>query len=184
MCEQPDLSSVSIDSADMLANPSKMALRWFVAHSRPRREKKIVEHCERNAIAATLPCVRSVHKYRGKTVEFQKPLFPGYVFLQLNPEQTGIVRQSNHVANLLEVFDQAMFEEQLQDILIAVASDVGIRLAPSIGEGNRVRIKRGPLEGIEGWVEHRQGLATVFLRLDFINQAAAIKIDAENLEVV
>ena len=72
----------------------------------------------------------------------------------------------------------------MQDILTAVAYDVGIRLAPSIGEGNRVRIKRGPLEGIEGWVEHRQGLATVFLRLDFINQAAAIKIDAENLEVV
>ena len=175
---------VSIDSDEAFANPSTMALRWFVAHSKPRREKKIVEHCERNAIASTLPCVRSVHKYRGKTVEFQKPLFPGYVFLQLSPEQTGIVRQCNHVANLLEVFDQAVFEEQLQDILTAAASDIGIQLAPSIGEGTRVRIKSGPLEGIEGWVEQRQSIATVLLRLDFINQAAAVKIDAQQLEVI
>ena len=159
-----------------------MALQWFVAHSRPRREKKIVEQCGRHEIAATLPCIRSVHKYRGKTVEFQKPLFPGYVFLRVTPEQASVVRQSNHVANLLEVYDQATFEAQLNDILTAVASDVGIQLAPSIGEGMRVRIKSGPLAGIEGWVEQRQGMATVVLRLDFINQAAAVKIDAEQLE--
>ncbi len=161
-----------------------MSTRWFVAHARPRREKKIVEHCARNAIDATLPCRRSVHKYRGKTVEFQKPLFPGYVFLRLDPEQTGLVSQSDHVANLLDVFDQDTFERQLRDILVAVESNLGVRLAPAIGEGMRVRIKSGPLQGIEGWVEQRHGMTTVLLRLDFINQAAAVKIDAELLETV
>ena len=159
-----------------------MSARWFVAHSRPRREKKIVEHCTRNAVEATLPCLRSVHKYRGKTVEFQKPLFPGYVFLRLEPEQRESVAQNNHVANLLDVFDQETFERQLRDILLAVEANVGVRLAPAIGEGMRVRIKSGPLGGIEGWVEQRYGMSTVLLRLDFINQAAAVKIDAEMLE--
>ena len=161
-----------------------MSLRWFVAHSRPRREKKIVEHCVRNAVEATLPCQRSVHKYRGKTVEFQKPLFPGYVFLRLKAEQKELVSQNDHVANLLDVYDQETFERQLQDILIAVESNVSVRLAPSIGEGMRVRIKGGPLEGIEGWVEQRYGMTTVLLRLDFINRAAAVKIDAELLEPI
>ena len=161
-----------------------MSLRWFVAHSRPRREKKIVEHCARNAVEATLPCQRSIHKYRGKTVEFQKPLFPGYVFLRLEPDKKNLLAQNAHVANLLDVFDQETFERQLQDILLAVESNVGMRLAPSIGEGMRVRIKGGPLEGIEGWVEQRYGMTTVLLRLDFINQAAAVKIDAEMLEAL
>ena len=75
-------------------------LHWFVAHTRPRREKKLVEHCQRQDIAATLPCYSSAHKYRGKTVVFQKPLFPGYVFLQLEPRQKDSVRQNDHVANL------------------------------------------------------------------------------------
>ena len=52
---------------------------------------------------------------------------------------------------------------------------------PSIGEGMRVRIRSGPLQGLEGWVERRYGITTVLLRLDFINRAAAVKIDADQL---
>src|SRR5579859_7859287 len=157
---------------------------WFVAHVKPRREKKLVEHCARQSIAATLLCHDSAHKYRGKTVVFQKPLFPGYVFLQIRPEQAVGIRQNEHVANLLEVLDQETFRKQLEDILLALDSKVGVRLAPAVGEGMRVRIKAGPLQGLEGWVETRYGMTTVLLRLDFINQAAAMKIDAENLELI
>jgi hypothetical protein len=67
---------------------------------------------------------------------------------------------------------------------LALDSHLGVRLAPSIGEGMRVRIRAGPLQGIEGWVEHRYGMSTVLLRLDFINQAAAVKMDANLLEVI
>jgi transcription antitermination factor NusG len=157
---------------------------WFVAHTRPRREKKLAEHCQRQQIPVTLPCYDSAHKYRGKTVVFRKPLFPGYVFLRLVPGQEASVRQNDHVANLLTVFDQALFERQLQDILLALEAKVGVRLAPAIGEGMRVRIKAGPLQGIEGWVEQRYGMSTVLLRLDFINQAAAVKVDADALEPI
>ena len=159
-------------------------VRWFVAHTRPRREKKLMEYCRRDGIAATLPCYEVAHKYRGKTVIFQKPLFPGYVFLQMEPRQKGSVYQNDHVANLLEVFDQETFQQQLQDILTALDAQVGVRLAPAIGEGMRVRIKTGPLQGIEGWVEQRYGMSTVLLRLDFINQAAAVKVDADSLEPI
>jgi transcription antitermination factor NusG len=124
-----------------------------------------------------------VHKYRGKTVVFQKPLFPGYVFLRLEPGDKQSIRQNEHVANLLEVFDQETFNRQLQDILSALETNLEVRLAPSIGEGMRVRIKAGPLRGVEGWVEHRYGRATVLLRLDFISQAAAVKLDADLLEL-
>ena len=48
----------------------------------------------------------------------------------------------------------------------------------------RVRIKSGPLRGVEGWVEKRHGADTVLLRLDFISQAAAVKLGAEMLEPV
>jgi transcriptional antiterminator RfaH len=159
-------------------------LQWFVAHTKPRREKKLVEYCLRQNIAATLPCYDSAHKYRGKTVVFQKPLFPGYIFLQIGTGQADTVRQNDHVANLLEVFDQETFQRQLQDILMALESELGVRLAPSIGEGMRVRIKGGPLQGVEGWVEKRYGMTTVLLRLDFISQAAAVKLDAELLEEI
>lgn len=159
-------------------------LLWFVAHTRPRREKKLLEHCERQGIAANLPCYRSAHKYRGKSIVFQKPLFPGYVFLQLHAPEISTVRQSDHVANLLEVFDQPTFARQLHEILRALESGLEVRLAPTIESGTRVRIRSGPLQGIEGLVEGREGSTTVILRLDFINQAAAVKMTASELEVI
>ena len=141
----------------------------------------MVEFCQRQNIDATLPCYKSAHKYRGKTVVFKKPLFPSYVFLKLEPQQKQLMRQNDHVANLLDVPDQEIFQKQLNDILLALDTELEVKLVPSIGEGMRVRIKSGPLQGVEGWVERRSGTTMVLLRLDFISQAAAVKIEADQL---
>ena len=158
--------------------------RWFVAHTRARREKKLQRYCEEKGIAATLPVYGSTRQYRGKTVTFDKPLFPGYVFLQLLPEQKQVVLQSDHVANLLFVHDQDIFNQQLREILAALEANLQVFLAPEIGSGARVKIKAGPLRGMEGWVEERYGPTTVLLRLDFIGQAAAVKSRAQDLELM
>ena len=161
-----------------------MQLEWFVAHTRPRCEKKLVEYCDREGLASTLPCFKSTHKYRGKTVTFLKPLFPGYVFLELAAEQRQRAFRSDYVANLLDVFDQATFSHQLADILKALEEEVEVRLAPEIGKGCLVRITAGPLRGMEGWVEDRYGVTTVLLRLDFIGQAAAVKLEADQIQLI
>ncbi len=158
-------------------------LTWFVAHTRPRCEKKLKESCAREEIPATLPCYQSAHKYRGKLVTFQKPLFPGYVFLQLFPEQVQKMVQNDHVARLLAIHDQELFIRQLGDILQALEAELEVFLAPQIGTGSRVRIKSGPLRGIEGHVEERYGMTTVLLRLDFVGQAAAVRLQADDLEL-
>ena len=164
--------------------PQDAELDWYVAHVRPRCEKKLVEHGKIYNFSTTLPTYSSTKKYRGKVVTFQKPLFPGYVFLQLNRKTREVAIQSNYVANMLEVIDQEEFKDQLSDILFALEQNVDIRVEPMIGKGNRVMIKSGSLQGQEGWVEDRFGMTTVLLRLDFIGQAAAIKVDASILELI
>lgn len=177
-------SSFEMDeSSTRILNTTDVETLWFVAHTRPRCEKKLVSYCHQENVNTTLPLYRTVHKYRGKTVEFQKPLFPGYVFLRMPPTQRQTVYQSKYVANLLDVHDQELFAGQLADILLALDTELDIRLAPEIGMGQRVVIKSGPLRGMEGWVEKRFGMSTVLLRLDFIGQAAAVKVDADHLEL-
>lgn len=159
-------------------------LLWYVAHTRPRCEKKLVAYCDRENLSTTLPCYRSVRRYRGKKVVFYKPLFPGYVFLRISPVNRQKVYQSDYVANLLDVPDQELFYKQLSDILEALETDLEIRLEPRIGPGHKVRIKYGPLQGMEAWVQSRSGPSEVLLRLDFIGQAAAIRIEADALELI
>ena len=105
-------------------------LPWFVAHTQPRCEKKLMRYREREGLSATLPTYKAAHKYRRKTVVFEKPLFPGYVFLQISDEQRGKVFQSDCLANLLVVVDQELFIRQLGEILCALDTGLEIRLAP------------------------------------------------------
>jgi transcription antitermination factor NusG len=159
-------------------------LAWYVAHTRPRTEKKLAEYCLREGYSATLPLYKSIKKYPGKTVTFEKPLFPNYLFLRLYPYQRKKVYQSDYVANLLDVPDQQSFEEQLNDILLALETDYEICAMPHIIAGKHVRIKSGSLRGMEGYVQERHGKFVVLLRLDFIAQCAGVKVDATDLEVI
>lgn len=159
-------------------------LLWFVAHTRPRREKKLADYAQREGLNVVLPCYQSAHKYRGKAVSFEKPLFPSYVFFRLHPTARQKVYQSDHVANLLDVPNQVEFEQQLSAVLLALSTKLEIQLAPEIGKGKRVKIVAGPLRGVEGWVEERYGMSTVLLRVDFLSQAAAVKVEADCLELM
>jgi transcription antitermination factor NusG len=157
---------------------------WSVAHTRPRCEKKVIQQCARLGVAATLPCYASRRSYRGKIVVFEKPLFPGYVFLQTDGGVNERLFRGDYVAQILKVHDQQGFVRQLADILAALQAGMELRLVPEIGAGARVKIRSGALTGIEGWVEERFGRETVLLRLDFIGQAAAVKLSASEIELV
>jgi transcription antitermination factor NusG len=166
------------------SQPPEAEYAWCVAHTRPRCEKKLAEYCQREGIQVTLPLFRSVKRYPGKTATFEKPLFPNYVFLRLLAHQRKKVYQSDYVANLLDVPDQLTFQDQLEAILIALETEYEITALPHISVGKRVKIKSGALRGMEGFVEERMGKLLVLLRLDFISQAAAVRVDASDLELI
>lgn len=164
--------------------PNDEGREWFVAHTKPRCEKKLAKYCINAKIPVTLALYKSVKRYPTKVITFLKPLFPGYVFLRLFPDEKNMALKSNCIVNLLKVIDQNHFEQQLSDIFFALEKDVEIRLAQNIGPGCWVRIKSGPLQGLTGWVEKRSGITEILLRLDFIGQAAAIRVNAEDIELI
>ena len=104
------------------------------------------------------------------------------MFVRILPDQKQSVVQSDHVARLLPVSDQELLTIQLDGILRVLSTDLNVYLVPEICTGSRVRIKAGPLRGVEGWVMLRAGVTTIHLRVDFIGQAAALQIEADQLE--
>jgi len=156
---------------------------WFVAYTRPRCEKKFSKFCTGEGLNYKLPLYGSVKSYRGKTLIFQKPLFPSYVFLQLQTPECARVRQNRYVVRLLQPLDQSEFQAQLADILKALESQREVRLAPSIRDGQRVTLKSGPLQGLEGIVVRRDGTTEVLMKLDFIGQAASVRVTVDELEL-
>jgi transcriptional antiterminator RfaH len=173
------------EQEDPLAmDPEWTQLLWFVAHTRPRAEKKLAEFCVEQGYEHRLPVYRSVKTYARKRVIFEKPLFPGYVFARVERRHRLTLVQNRYVANLLDIEDQEEFVGQLDAIYRALDARVEIQVCPEIKPGLQVRIKSGPLRGTEGWVESRAQLSDVHLRLDFIGQAVVAKIQADDLELV
>lgn len=156
---------------------------WFVAHTKPRTEKQLAAFCQKEGIFCVLPCYESVRKYIRKTVLFRKPLFANYLFVRLTPLQRRTLARNRYVVNVLDVHDQEQFEAQLQQIMTALDTPREVVLAPQISEGKQVRVKSGPLRGLEGFVQSRLGVDWVVLRLDFIGSGAAVKIEANELEL-
>jgi len=156
---------------------------WHVAHTRPRHEKKLMEFCRREGFTVVLPCVKSFKKYQRKSVEFEKPLFPGYLFFRSSSHQVHRVHQNDHAANILKVSDQALFEQQLGEILSALRMGCIMWAADYISIGKVVRIRGGPLSGLSGRiVTINADSATVCLSLDFIGQGALVNVEASNVE--
>jgi transcriptional antiterminator RfaH len=166
------------------SQPSEGDKVWYVVHTRPRCEKKVAEFAAREGFPVTLPVFKSVKKYPGKVAVFEKPLFPNYVFLRLLPHERKKIYQNDYVANLLDIPDQRSFQEQLEAILTALETEYEITALPHISVGKRAKIIAGALRGMEGYVEERHGKLLVLLRLDFIRQAAAVRVEASDLQLI
>ncbi len=157
---------------------------WMVAYTRPRCEKKLDLFCRKFGFNAKLPTYPSVRKSSRKVVTFHKPLFPGYLFLNISPLVKQEIYQSDFVARLITAKNQELFRKQLDDVLYVIEQGFSIQPAPNIVEGVQVRIKSGPLRGVEGYVQERKGTFQAILRIDFIKEAAMVTMNVDDLELV
>jgi len=160
-----------------LAVPEAPA-RWVVLHTRPRCEKKLCRYCDELRAPVYLPQIRKVHRYGARVREFENPLFPGYVFCILKPEQDAGMKQSQYVANLLQVFEQDQLVRDLQQIEIALKAEKVVEVLPYLKKGNLVRIKSGQFKDFEGVVEHMHGKTRMVINITMINYSMAIEVDA------
>ena len=164
--------------ADDLLRPPDAGRAWIVIHTRPRCEKKAADFCARHGIPAYLPLQQKVHRYGARVRPFWSPLFPGYVFCVASAAGRSTLRQNQHVANLLEVIDQARLVSQLDQIRQALAVDDVIEVMPYLAAGRRVQVTAGPFKGLEGVVQRVKGRTKVVLNVDMIQQAVCVEVDS------
>ena len=145
--------------------------RWYVAHTRYfRREMKVRDMLTGLGVENFVPTVRRKKTRGGGTHEC--PLVPNLVFLRATKrEATELVNRcyvpmsfliDSATRSLMTVPDKAM--EDFRRVFEAGIQEGGLMDQPlSIGE--RVRVVRGPLQGVEGNVLELQGKLYVVVGL-------------------
>jgi len=115
--------------------------------------------------------------------DLQLPLFPNYVFVRIDPRERVRVLE---VPGVLSLVGFGRILAPLPDFEIeALRSALGelkIEPHPYLVIGERVRIKAGPMMGLEGVLVRKKNNFRVVLALDAILQCVAVEVDADDLE--
>lgn len=167
-----------------LAVAEKFSVSWFAAYTNSHHEKRVASLFTERQIESFLPLYSTRHRWRNRcTMNLEWPLFRNYVFVRIDPRERVRVLE---VPGVLWLVGFGRSLAPLPDFEIeTLRSGLGRRKIephPYLVIGERVRIKVGPMMGMEGVLIRKKNNFRVVLALDVIMQCVAVEVDAEDLE--
>jgi transcription antitermination factor NusG len=170
-----------------LFNPQYLAQQtereWWVLYTLARREKDLMRRLLANGAAFYCPVVSKRSRAPSGRVQVSHiPLFANYVFLYGDELARYRALTTGCVAQTLPVTDAAEMTRQLQQIERLIASGYELQPHRHIESGERVRMRRGPLRGVEGTMLHNHGDSRLLVAVDVVRQGASLAIDDADLE--
>ena len=167
------------------ALPLPAEARWYAAYTSARHEKAVARQLDARQIDTFLPLYETIHFWKGRRAEVQLPLFPGYVFLRISPDERVRVLQVPGVAHLVGVRARPVpLADSEVEALRQLCSHARAIPHPFLSVGRRARVRGGPLAGLEGLVMRRKGNLHFVLSIELIQRSVAVEMDAADLEPV
>lgn len=157
---------------------------WYAAYTSANHEKHVAEHFARRSLEHFLPLYQSVRRWKDRRVQLQRPLFPGYVFVRIALRDRLQVLQVPGVANLVGFSGTptALPQKEIDALRTSLLNGVRAEPHPYLKVGRRVRVRSGPLTGMEGLLVKRRNKARFVLSLDLIQRAMAVEVEEVDLE--
>ena len=150
---------------------------WWVLHTQPRQEKSLARQLLDARSPFYLPLTAQRGKVRGRVVESQLPLFPGYIFLLAGPEQRLAARAAKRLVRAIPVPDGSALWRDLRQLNYLITSGLPVRPEEKLGFGSPVNIRSGPLAGLRGSVVRTASGRRLVVSVDFIGRGASVLLD-------
>jgi transcription antitermination factor NusG len=161
---------------------------WYAVHTYPRHEKAVAERMRQQGVTAFLPTITEVHRWSDRRKSVELPLFSCYVFaniLQTNEERIRVMR-THGVINLVGTRGEGtpIPDEEMDAIRTVLAQDLACGPHPFLKIGQRVRVRGGALDGLEGVLLSKNGDNTLVVSVEAIQRSLAVRIDGYQVERV
>ena len=161
---------------------------WYAVHTRSRHEKKVADEIEDKGIRAFLPQVTRIHQWSDRRKKVDLPLFPGYVFVHTNtsPEARLSVLRVPGVAGFVGSQGRGtpIPDKQIDDIRLILDQNVPFELYPFLEVNQRVRIRGGCLDGVEGVLLAKNPDHSLVVSIDLIKRSLLVRVSGYELERV
>jgi len=161
---------------------------WFAVWTRSRQEKVVAAMFQSFDITHFLPLKAEVHRWSDRKQTVTTPLFRGYLFVRLNPNRDSRLRvlSTPGVAGLVgnQTGPLPVPDYEIENIRTVITQKVQYSTFPSIPIGNRVRVIRGVLAGVEGTLLRTAADSKLVLSVEMIQQSIAVSVHASDVEAI
>jgi len=167
--------------------------KWYAVYTRSRHEKLVAEAYVLREVEFYLPLVTREQHWNDRRAMVDFPLFPGYLFVHEDfrehtwdkkmrlLEVKGVVRiLCDHHGIPSQISDQEVFN-------IRTVLEKKMKVDPYryvFYEGQPLRIRKGPLTGVEGHVMRRKGVHELVLQVHLLHQAVVVTLSAADVEAM
>ena len=162
--------------------------RWFAVQTRGKHEKKVAGKLMEKGVETYLPLLREIHKWSDRKKMVEVPLFPCYTFVQIAPLSAARLQvlQTDGVVRIVGMGSELapVDPKQIEDVRLLLSQNVSLTLHPFLKIGQRVRVRGGSLEGLEGILVSRQNASTLVVSVDTIQRSIAISADGYDIQPV
>ena len=159
------------------------AARWYVVKTKARQEQVAEDNLRRQGYEAWLPTVSCERRRRGKWLPNTEPLFPGYLFVELEPgvQSFSPIRSTRGVNDLVRVAREpaAMPHGSVESLRYQHSNDDPE--TPIFKEGEKVRLVDGPFCGWEGVFSAAAGLERVVVLLEILGKQQSLAFARDNV---
>jgi len=163
-------------------------LNWYAIQTRSRHEKVVERYLQGQSIEVFYPVVSQIHRWSDRRKLVECPLFAGYVFVRIVPSAEERVRvlKTHGVVQFVGGHGQGtpIPIEQMEAVQAVVASNVPFTKHAFLKIGQRVRVRGGSLDGVEGILVAQNGSRDLVISVEPIQRSLSIRIEGYEVEPV
>ncbi len=161
-------------------------VRWFAVYTNSRHEKTVAKHFTDRSIENFVPMYRKTHRWaKRKAVTLELPLFPNYVFIHTALQKRAPVLS---VPGVIAIVGCGSAPSPLPDAEIewlrTGLEQSSLEPYPYLVAGDRVRIRSGVMQGMEGILVRKKNELRLVVTLELIQRSVAVELDCDDVEPV
>ena len=159
---------------------------WYAAYTRYQHEKVVAEILTSKGFETFLPLYNATHRWKDRFKRLSLPLFPCYVFLR-GPSRRRLEIVTTPGLHWLVGCAGRPSEipaAEVEALRRAIEEGVKVEPYPFLNYGDLVRVKSGPLAGIEGILVRRKNRSRLVLSIELLQKSAMLEVDGFVVERV
>src|SRR4029077_10160466 len=159
---------------------------WHALYTRHKHEKAIALALSNKGFEVFLPLYSATHRWKDRNKQLLLPLFPCYVFLHGGLDRQLCIMTTPGIHMLITSGGRpaAVPDEQISAVRHLVEKTQRVEPHPFLESGDRVRVKSGPLMGVEGFLVRKKNLFRLVVSVEILGKSAATEVDASAVERV